>query len=82
MERYTDPVTGFEIATNADSWQVGWKPPAPEPVEEAAPTWGDVGQGVRGKGNSIPTLDELSDHRVWTENKENILNYYKDHPGH
>ena len=68
--QYVDPKTGFVVTTNDDSWQVGYTPPAPEPVEEQPHTWGDVGQGLR----QSATLDmsRIGDANYYRENKQQI----------
>ena len=70
MEMKLNPETGLYEANNQETWAVGYKPPAPEPVAEQPHIWGDIGQGVRGG----PTLDmsRISDATYYREHKQEI----------
>jgi hypothetical protein len=75
-QQYIDPRTGFIITSNADTWRTDHKA-LPESIEvETAPQkWGNVGQGAtRSDGNpTVPTLEDLRDFRVWSANKQTII---------
>lgn len=74
-ESYIDPRTGFIITSNADTWRADQKALPKTIVEQPAEQkWGEVGQGVRAGGNGLlPTLEELKDFRVWSANKQTII---------
>lgn len=63
----------FESRSNEENWQVGAKslpqvlPPEPER------RFGNIGQGAT-RGRSVtPTPEDLSDHRFWLKNKQQVI---------
>lgn len=72
-ERYTDPKTGFVITSNADSWQVGYKPPRPKPEPEQPQVWGSVGQGALRNNADLNAQTGANNFQQWLDNKEAVI---------